>query len=1299
MASCQRAARPALVLRRTPIAASLAACFGLAGMLGQQGAQAQARPAPNAVPQAPVTKYGAPIDYRATSTGAQIVQSAPSNIVNWDSFNIGSAAKVTVQQPSSSAVLLNKVEGGALAPTMIDGLLSANGRVYIYNPNGIVFGKTSQVNVGALIASSLAFDEQRVKGGLVLPVHAAALAAASGVNPGKIIVEGDASGRAQLSTDAGGLLMLAAPNVINNGNLKAPDGQVVLAAGNKVYLASPSKEQAVTLRGLVVEVSNDTATAAPGVAPDKATGTAENSEGASIQVGRGNATMIGYAVNQKGLVSATTSTTLNGSIYLYARDQARSEGNSSPYVANRAGKVTLGEKSVTQVLPALDDMLAFLRKEQPTLPADLSPEAALAAFQSLPLARQTAFLNNRPSIPASTGFNPSEVKLDGINLELQGSARITAPAGKVSMTAERLVDNVAADTVTDPKAFNINPLTNIVRVDLSPQSVIDVSGTTGTLMAMESNVISVDLRGTELADNVVLRNSALYGSKAQIDIRKGAQAAGSAANVSGWLALVEKNLGQLTAGGGTVAIDSQGAIIQRPGSSIKVNGGWVDYLPGYVNTSKLVSNDGLVDISAAQGNTLYNGIGNVPNSANNYEVGYREGSSAGKVQFSAPVLVMQGQLSGNVVAGIRQRDVGAANYPKGGTLEIGTLADPYAGYLKLGATDQAVAPKVGAIFDLRKGDEALLATRLDLDTTQLVQQGFGSIKAVTSGNIDIDSALNLPAGGSVDLNAGVAGTLFSGNALQPGGNLAIKQSVVIPGGSFSGRASGLLQVADGVNLDLAGRWTNDRTAPLDADGNPTGAYALNGGTLDLIAAQSLPTRNAVLAVGDNVSMSVSAGAWRDGQGKDSKGKAGSIALAARPINLTSTLAGAAQLTLGRNLALSGYGFGSGGKLSLVGRNVALGPVAAGANSGDLNLDGSFFQQGGFSNYAIAANLNFDILDKAVITPRSSNWQFSPSYATASSGAMRQVASPVLNELNGSGPTRGATSVDFRAPATAVLADGKPFNGGALTVHTGAQLALDPGASLSLLAGQQLTVDGLLSAPGGTIKLLMSSVVPGGNVTAVYRPERSIWFGPHAQVLATGSSQRLTIGADKVASGDLLGGGSIEIGDTVIDQDTGLRRGAYAYVVAEAGSLFDVSGAFAGQLSVRTGSQVSPAQDLSSNGGRIDIRSREGMLFAGTLRGQGGGPSATGGTLNIALDVDGGTDPALDPRILSLSAKAPSLPKDLAPGKAIAVDYFSKDKTELGWFLQGSRPDDTDPLHLGMGWLGCEQFQRRRFWPA
>jgi filamentous hemagglutinin family protein len=82
-----------------------------------------------------------------------INQQSNNLIVNWNSFNVGANQNVQFQQPSVSAAALNRILDQN--PSQILGSIIANGQVYLLNPNGIVFGKTATVNVGALFATGL----------------------------------------------------------------------------------------------------------------------------------------------------------------------------------------------------------------------------------------------------------------------------------------------------------------------------------------------------------------------------------------------------------------------------------------------------------------------------------------------------------------------------------------------------------------------------------------------------------------------------------------------------------------------------------------------------------------------------------------------------------------------------------------------------------------------------------------------------------------------------------------------------------------------------------------------------------------------------------------------------------------------------------------------------------------------------------------------------------------------------------------------------------------------------------------
>ncbi len=74
-------------------------------------------------------------------------------IVNYQSFNVGSAETVNFNLPSAQSAILNRVVGAN--PSEILGRINSNGQVFLINNNGIVFGQNAQINVGSLTASTL----------------------------------------------------------------------------------------------------------------------------------------------------------------------------------------------------------------------------------------------------------------------------------------------------------------------------------------------------------------------------------------------------------------------------------------------------------------------------------------------------------------------------------------------------------------------------------------------------------------------------------------------------------------------------------------------------------------------------------------------------------------------------------------------------------------------------------------------------------------------------------------------------------------------------------------------------------------------------------------------------------------------------------------------------------------------------------------------------------------------------------------------------------------------------------------
>jgi len=148
-----------------------------------------------------------------------VTQSTNRMAADWQSFNIGAGNTVNFVQPSAGAVALNRVLGADVS--VIQGTLKANGQVFLVNPNGVLFSPTAQVNVGGLVASTLNITKDDFMAGNYRFIGNSAQSVR---NEGEIKV------------GAGGTVALIAARVENLGSIAAPQGNVLLGAGQKVRL-------------------------------------------------------------------------------------------------------------------------------------------------------------------------------------------------------------------------------------------------------------------------------------------------------------------------------------------------------------------------------------------------------------------------------------------------------------------------------------------------------------------------------------------------------------------------------------------------------------------------------------------------------------------------------------------------------------------------------------------------------------------------------------------------------------------------------------------------------------------------------------------------------------------------------------------------------------------------------------------------------------------------------------------------------------------------------------------------------
>jgi filamentous hemagglutinin family protein len=149
-----------------------------------------------------------------------INQTSQKLIAEWESFNIGSEASVRFVQPGRDATALNRISDQN--PSTIFGSLAANGQVFLINPRGIIFGSTAQVDVGALVATTLDMQESDFLAGRYR-------FSGSG-RSGSITNEGS------IRSADGGVVAFIAPKVVNAGRIESAGGSVALVAGSSVSL-------------------------------------------------------------------------------------------------------------------------------------------------------------------------------------------------------------------------------------------------------------------------------------------------------------------------------------------------------------------------------------------------------------------------------------------------------------------------------------------------------------------------------------------------------------------------------------------------------------------------------------------------------------------------------------------------------------------------------------------------------------------------------------------------------------------------------------------------------------------------------------------------------------------------------------------------------------------------------------------------------------------------------------------------------------------------------------------------------
>lgn len=1127
--------------------------------------------------------------YQVNGAQAYVNQVGSKSILNWQSFNVSPGHGVQFRQVDSLAAN-NPVQGANFTslnriwdinPSVIAGSLTQaagqKANVILVNANGIAFMNGSQVNLNSFTASTLnmqdRFLDTFLPQGESQPQFENALDGSAARGFIKVL-EG-----ARITAGSQGRVMLIAPTVVNRGTVEAPDGQAIAAAASKAYLRSGGNE----LNGLLIEVDSPANVDTPnaGVRDGRLDGqTVRLTDAAEDVLGyvgnfgelttpRGNVTMVGYAVNQQGIARATTSVVAGGSVYLLAKDTAANVSTPTPG-STRAGRVTLGANSLTEVRPETDD--------------------AATTQDGI----------------AGTGLDrPSHVRVLGQDIRVEGDdgggrpgARIVAPSGIVELLA---VDNPNSDYfngVTTDIFMGGSAASAAARIHVGGGARIDVSGLQDVAVSADRSVVEVELRGDELKDSPLNQIGPLRGQKVYIDIDRmlAESDAGKPTLVArdtllSLKAQQQRTVAERSTAGGTVRIASKGEAVVESGAVVDLSGGSLKVLSGQVKTTLLNADGRIVDASEARADVRYDGI------ATRYVIDYGrwnrqevidlgqslryasadvEGKDAGVLEtFGIGGLFVQPSIVGATTTGDRQRLLGAQ--PRGARWVVG--------YDDASASDRNQVPATGyATQDFKLNQDVILAraatslpagfrpgdalpaelkSTLQLDTRQVASGRVAELSVLSNQAVAVRDAIRTPDGGALNI---------------VGASVEIGADLVSMGGTISATARNTagrladalpaprLTVADGVAISTRGAWVNEQPG---MSGPAAGASPIDGGRIALKAESvsdgpgSFIARGQVV-LGAGVELDADGGARLDANGKLHKGDGGGIALAGFGIEGFD------------NASIHAYGVGEGGALEVGANRIEVDGASAPA-SDLLALDSGVFSRGGFARYTLSALSRLEIAPGARIAPTLTSRELLPEAAVRGSGA--NVADFGVLAVRDA-TVRQAVDLALRARQNTAQT-------GDLVVGAGARIALEPGANLTLDGLNGVDVDGTLIAHGGAI-----SATGDLNVN----------LGAHATLDVSGIAQtyRDTRG---LTQGAVRAGGTVAL--------------SAARVAAEAGSRVDVSGAAPVWLDApnETGGL---GRAVGSEAGAVTVYADGAIRLDGAFDAAGGDAGLRGGLFSATL---------------------------------------------------------------------------------
>lgn len=371
----------------------------------------------------------------ATAGNLLTVTNTPGTIINWQGFSIGANEITRFAQQSASSAVLNRVISNN--PSSILGALQSNGRVFLVNPNGIVFGAGATINVAGLVATTLNMSNADFLAGRY--------------NFTQMPGAQNLSNAGSLSAQNGGQIYLIAPNVENTGVITAPNGEILLAAGHSVELVDSSNPN---LRVNLTAPAGDATNVGQLVASSGSLG------------------LFGTVVRNSGQVSADSATLQGGKIVFKASQRVEAGGTISAQGAG-GGEIKL----LADMQNGTVNISGTLDASAPVSGNGGFIDTSAAHVQVADTARITTAAPNGKS--GTWLIDPNDYTIAASGGDITGSQLSTnLGSGNVTILSTSGASGTAGDVnVNDVVAWSANKLTLNAQNNININANLEGSGT------------------------------------------------------------------------------------------------------------------------------------------------------------------------------------------------------------------------------------------------------------------------------------------------------------------------------------------------------------------------------------------------------------------------------------------------------------------------------------------------------------------------------------------------------------------------------------------------------------------------------------------------------------------------------------------------------------------------------------------------------------------------------------------------------------------------------------------------------